>query len=82
MKLNSRDWMDAQFINAVVTAELVHPKASAVGLALYDTTANPGEAGHRDQPFRFRISAQSARRIAQALLASADEIEGTGQPRQ
>jgi hypothetical protein len=82
MKKTSDGWTDAQFVNSFTAAELVFPQASVIGLLLFDSTASSGEIGHRDQPFRFRLTAQRARAIAKALIELADEIEGAGRQRQ
>lgn len=82
MKRTKKDWASTQFVNSFDAAELVFPQASVIGLALYDSTAAPGEPGHRDHPFQFRMTAPRARSIAKALLELADELDGKGQRRQ
>lgn len=82
MKKPAAKWSQSHFVNAVRAVELVFPQASVIGLALSDHTARPGEPGHPDQPFRFRMTATTARAVAQALTGLADELGGSAHPRQ
>jgi hypothetical protein len=82
MKNTTKDWAQAQFIDSFSTTELAFPQASVIGLLLFDSTAELGTPGHRALPFRYRLSSQRARALAAALIASADILDGTGQPRQ
>ncbi|OJY25370.1 MAG: hypothetical protein BGP11_06175 [Rhodobacterales bacterium 65-51] len=82
MKKTGNDWAKTQFTDSFATAELIFPQASIIGLLLFDSTALPGEPGHRELPFRFRIPANRARELAKALLETVDEIEGNGRRRQ
>lgn len=75
-------WGKALFVDSFETGELVFPKVSVIGLLLFDSTARPGEPCHRDQPLRLRLSSGRARELAEALIAAADEAEGTGRQRQ
>lgn len=82
MKKPNSDWTQSPFVDSFSTVELVFPQASVIGLYLFDSTAAVGQPGHLTRPFRFRMSSARARKVAAALIASADALDGTGQQRQ
>jgi hypothetical protein len=65
------------FVNRFTTEELIFPTASVIGLNLSE--AGPEGA---QSVLRCRMTTSTARRLAQALLDSADELDGRNQPRQ
>ena len=70
------------FIDSFELLEMAFAHTSVIGIVLCDSTAAPGEPAHRETPLRLRMSTARARAIGHALIATADELDGTGQTRQ
>ncbi|MBN8293245.1 hypothetical protein JI664_14820 [Rhodobacter sp. NTK016B] len=75
----------AEFIDSSIAAEAIFPEMSAVIVRLWDCETQSHEPGSKvplAEARQFRMSARTARILAQNLLAVADEIEGKGHRRQ
>lgn len=80
---DARGVIPARFVDSFTTAELVHPGASVICLRLYDATTDapaPGQTMTRAALIQVRMSADRARALAQALIASADALDANRAP--
>ena len=70
------------FVDSIATFEMHFPSVSVIGVRLFDSSEDHNGTLADDQAHQFRMSPDSARRLAKALTKAADGIEGVGQSRQ
>jgi hypothetical protein len=73
----------ATFVDSFKLLEMHFPEASVILLRLFEKeTSAPGQPVSAREANQVRMSAQSARRLAELLNQAADDLEGRQQPRQ
>jgi hypothetical protein len=73
------------FVDSARLAEVNFPNADLILLRLYDSGGPESRTGAQVPPehaHQFRLSADTARRLAHDLLQAADRIDGHGASRQ
>lgn len=73
----------SNFVDGFVAQEVNFPEATVILLRLFEIeTSAPGQIVSAAKANQVRMSPQSARKLGEILLRSADQAQGVGEPKQ
>lgn len=72
----------APLVSSFTIAEMIYPGASVICCRLWDGSVPQTLEVSAEDAHQFRLTSAAARRLANSLLAAADDLDGVDHPQQ